>query len=108
MGEIIRNTNEMEWERATDYPTGAEIKVLRHGDAAMGRTVLLRLPPKWRMSAHSHTTAEQHFVLEGGYESQGRVFGVGSYRLIPRETEHGPFTTRSGAVILVIWDPIVA
>ncbi len=106
MKEIICDTNEMKRATASDHPSGAEIKVLRHGDTSRVRTVLLRLPPNWQMSEHSHTTAEQHFVLEGSYESQGRVFGVGSYRLIPRETEHGPFTTESGAVILVIWDPI--
>jgi anti-sigma factor ChrR (cupin superfamily) len=104
--EIIYNTEEMEWQPAKNYPSGAQVKVLRQGDASQGRTILLKLPPNWQMSAHSHTTIEQHFVLEGEYESQGKVFGAGNYRFIPRETSHGPFSTKIGAVILVLWDVV--
>lgn len=106
MGEITYDTDKLEWRPADHYPTGAEVKVLRPGDHAKGRTMLLKLPPNWEMFEHSHTTVEQHFVLEGGYKSQGKLFGPGSYRLIPKETSHGPFTTESGATLLVIWDPI--
>jgi anti-sigma factor ChrR (cupin superfamily) len=104
--EVFYNTSKMEWQPAKSYPQGAELKVLRQGNASQGRTILLKLPPDWQMSAHSHTTVEQHFVLEGEYESQGRLFGVGSYRLIPRESNHGPFSTKSGAIVMVMWDPV--
>jgi len=57
------------------------------------------------MEGHSHTTVEQHFVLEGEYESEGKVYKAGTYRLIPEHETHGPFKSSKGAVILVIWDP---
>lgn len=48
---------------------------------------------------------EQHIVLKGEYESEGKVFKAGTYRLIPKHETHGPFKSSQGAVILVIWDP---
>lgn len=106
MEDTVLRTNQMAWQQARDYPEGAEVKVLREGKASQGRTVLLKLPPGWQMYAHSHRTLEQHYVLEGEYESEGRVFGPGSYQRITKGTDHGPFSTESGAVILVVWDPI--
>ena len=108
MKETIYNTNEMAWQEAKEYPSGAMVKVLREGGPAEGRTILLKLPPEWEMEAHSHTTVEQHYVLEGEYRSQGKVFPAGSYQFIPRETNHGPFTVGPSTVILVIWDPLQA
>ena len=58
------------------------------------------------MDAHAHMTTEQHFVLDGHYESEEKEYGPGSYRLIPKEINHGPFTSESGAIILVVWDPL--
>jgi len=49
---------------------------------------------------------EQHFVLEDEYESENEVFGVGSYRIFPAYMEHGPFYSKNGALIPVIWDPV--
>ena len=106
MKEVMYNTSEMAWQEAKGYPPGAKIKVLREEGPSQGRTVLLRLPPNWEMEAHSHTTVEQHYILEGEYEIQGKAFVAGSYQLIPRKTDHGPFATKSGAVILVIWDSV--
>ena len=106
MKEVMYHTDEMAWQEAKGYPAGAKLKVLREGGPSAGRTVLLKLPPDWEMEAHSHTTVEQHYVLEGENESQGKIFTAGSYQLIPRKTDHGPFVTKSGAVILVVWDSV--
>jgi hypothetical protein len=57
------------------------------------------------MEGHSHTTVEQHIVLKGEYESEGKVYKAGTYRLIPKHETHGPFKSSKGAVILVTWDP---
>jgi len=42
-------------------------------------------------------------LLEGQYESQGEVYPAGTFRLIPEEVEHGPFTAKTGAVIMITW-----
>ena len=105
MGDVMLRTDEIGWQQATNYPEGAQMKVLREGDGSHGRTILLKLPAGWQMPSHSHRSVEQHYVLEGEYKSQGRVFGPGSYQLITKETDHGPFSSEAGAVLLVIWDP---
>jgi len=102
MEEKSINYTDMEWSDATGYPTGTKIKMLRQDGSA--RTFLLKLPPGFDMKAHSHIAAEQHFVLEGEYISSGKKFGVGSYRMIPSKSDHGPFTSENGATVLVIWD----
>jgi anti-sigma factor ChrR (cupin superfamily) len=92
----------MEWEEAVSYPSGTKRKVLRDNGGI--RTVLIKLPPGFRMSAHTHIFSEQHFVLEGAYETGGKEYGPGAYQYIPAHTDHGPYTSQDGAVVLVIWD----
>jgi len=101
MFEITLDTNHMAWVEASSYPEGTMMKVLREEGEA--RSVLLKLPSGFHMGAHSHTGCEQHFVLEGRYETGGEEYGAGAYRCIPAHTDHGPFASREGAVVLVIW-----
>ena len=92
----------MEWQDAGDpYPAGTKIKVLR--DDEEGRTVILQLPKSFKMEGHSHIKNEQHFILKGQYEINGQVYGPGTYQLIHSNTTHGPFTSETGAEVLVIW-----
>ncbi len=58
------------------------------------------------MNAHSHITAEQHFVVEGSYSSDGENYPVGSYQIFSAHDEHGPFISENGALILIIWDAL--
>lgn len=104
MEEITFNYEHLPWVEAKGYPDGTQIKVLRDENGA--RTFLLKLPGGFKVESHSHLTTEQHFVLEGEYESGGHKYKKGTYRLIPAEATHGPFTSKHGATILVIWDPL--
>jgi quercetin dioxygenase-like cupin family protein len=105
MEEITINYEKMKWTDAPGYPEGSKIKILRQGGPGKGQTFLRKIKKGFKMEGHSHTTAEQHFVLQGEYESEGKVYKAGTYRLIPRHQTHGPFKSSKGAVILVIWDP---
>lgn len=101
LDEII-NWNDLPWEDATNaYPDGTQIKVLRDDDE--GRTVILKLPQGFRLEGHTHIKNEQHFILDGEYEMNGKVFGKGTYQLIHSDMTHGPFTSEKGAEILVVW-----
>jgi len=102
MPEITRHTHEMAWEEAASYPSGTERKVLL--EVGETRTILLKLPPGFQMSAHTHIFDEQHFILEGEYELAGKTYGPGTYQHIPAHTSHGPYTSQSGALVLVIWE----
>jgi anti-sigma factor ChrR (cupin superfamily) len=103
MKAVTMNVNDLDWQPAPEYPGNAEEKVLSQGGGAVPRSILLRLPPEWNMEAHSHRYTELHFILEGAYESDGEVFNTGTFRVIPKEVEHGPFVSRQGATVLIIW-----
>ena len=103
MNAVSVNANDLKWRAAENYPVGAEEKVLSVGGGIAPRTILLRLPPGWIMESHSHRFTELHYVLEGEYESQGERYPTGTFRVIPKEVEHGPFSTEKGAVIMVVW-----
>jgi quercetin dioxygenase-like cupin family protein len=105
MEEKTINYEKMEWTKTSGYPTGRQIKVLREEQPGGGRSFLLKLEKGFDMEGHSHNSLEQHFVLEGEYESEGKIYKAGTYRLIPQHETHGPFKSSKGAVILVIWDP---
>jgi anti-sigma factor ChrR (cupin superfamily) len=92
------------WEQVTDHPHKMSRKVLRTGPGGAPRVALIRLEAGFDMDAHSHAHAENHYVLEGMYESQGREHPAGSYRYVPRHSQHGPFRSPSGAVLLVVWE----
>lgn len=94
---------ELHWKEAEGYPTGTRMKILRNENGF--KTVLLKLPKGYSMQSHSHIFNEQHLVISGEYESEGEVFTSGDYRIIKAHNDHGPFTSKHGAVILVIWDP---
>jgi len=105
MEETTINYEKMKWTDARGYPEGSKIKILREGGPGEGKTFLRKIRKGFKMEGHSHTTVEQHFVLQGEYESEGKVCKAGTYRLIPKHKTHGPFKSSTGAVILVIWDP---
>ena len=103
MQEVYVNCNDMEWTPAPNYPQGTLIKNLRDNEGR--KTILLKMPAGFEMEAHSHTSVEQHYVLEGQYEIEGQIYGPGTYQLLPSGYMHGPFTSEEGAIILIIWDP---
>jgi anti-sigma factor ChrR (cupin superfamily) len=103
MNSIDVNVNEIEWKDASGYPAGAKEKVLNVGSDMAPRSILLKLPPGWSMDLHYHRYTELHYVMEGEYESGEKVYSSGTFRIIPKEVEHGPFTTKTGAIILIVW-----
>jgi anti-sigma factor ChrR (cupin superfamily) len=56
------------------------------------------------MAHHSHVFVEHHYVLDGEYESEGKRFGAGFYRVIPKQQQHGPFRSGTGTLLLVLWE----
>jgi len=103
MKAISVNVNDLKWIGAAEYPTGTEEKVLSMGGSIAPRAILLKLLPGWKMDNHSHRFTELHYVLEGQVESQGQKYPAGTFRVIPKEVDHGPFGSETGAIVLVIW-----
>ncbi len=104
MKKLTNLFDDAHWEDAKEYPDGTKQKVLRDDDNN-GKTVLLKLPAGFHMAPHSHITTEQHFVLDGQYTSDGVTYSKGTYQIYFSHEEHGPFESKTGALILVVWDP---
>ena len=95
---------EMNWEASTDFPGDAEVITLRAEPARKARTVLVRLHPGGRAAPHCHIATVQHYVLEGEYESEGKIYGAGTYRLLPGDADVAEMTTQNGVTILMIYE----
>ena len=101
----IRNIyDESHWVEANGYPEGTKMKTLRDEEGA--KTVLLKIPKGFHMESHTHVCNEQHLILDGEYEIEGQAYSSGTYRFIESHKDHGPFTSKTGAMILVVWDKI--
>jgi hypothetical protein len=106
MAALTLCTPEMTWEPLPLIPGDAEVKVLRSEAEGGARTLLVRLQPGGNIVPHSHLAAVQHYVLDGEYETEGEIFGAGTYRLLPKDADVGTISTQRGAIILMIYDPV--
>ncbi len=91
------------WHDTHDYPEGTKVRYLRDEQGA--KTVLLKYPKGFYMAPHSHITAEQHVIMEGEYTIEGKVYHAGTYQKFKAHENHGPFKSKHGALVLVMWDP---
>jgi anti-sigma factor ChrR (cupin superfamily) len=103
MEETINLFDDSNWIDAPEYPSGTRKKVLRDENGSI--TLLLKLPEGFYMDPHSHVTAEQHCILKGEYIIEGKVYHEGTYQSFKAHERHGPFESKHGALVLVIWDP---
>ena len=106
MEEVIRDASQMTWEPLRRFPGTAEVKDLREEPECGAKTMLLRLPAGGHVAPHSHAGVVQHYVLEGEYDSEGRSFTAGTYRLLPEHAAVAPISSERGVTLLVIYDPI--
>lgn len=106
MGTSINLLDDSGWQDAQEYPAGTKKKLLRDENDA--KTILLKLPEGFYMASHAHVTAEQHVILKGEYISEGKVYHEGAYQSFEAHENHGPFESKHGAIVLVIWDPYLS
>ncbi|MBN2610155.1 MAG: cupin domain-containing protein [Bacteroidales bacterium] len=92
-----------DWQDALEYPNGTKKRVLRDENGA--KTILLKLPEGFYMAPHAHVTAEQHILMQGEYISEGKKYHAGTYQKFEAHENHGPFESKHGALVLVVWDP---
>jgi len=104
MRDISVNPGEMHWEEARGYPPGARISILRRDESGRVRTMLMRVGSNFGTGGHTNATGEEQLVLKGEIQSGGRSYSEGSYRFIPEGASHEPWSSATGAVLLVRWD----
>jgi anti-sigma factor ChrR (cupin superfamily) len=101
------DVSKMQWKKAADFPGNVQVKVLRDESERKERTLLVRLKAGDRVTQHSHLGPVQHYVLEGEYQSEGTAYPAGTYRVFPAKCDVPEITSRAGAVVLMIYDPVV-
>ncbi len=106
MDEVVCRTKDMKWEELRAFPGRADGQVLREDSATGAKTLLVRVPAGGEIIPHGHRGIVQHFVVEGQYQSQGKDFGPGCYRLMPPNHDVSTITTKAGVTILMIYDPV--
>jgi hypothetical protein len=104
MREFSVKSGEMRWEETTSYSPGSKICILRKGENGRIRTMFLKVGSNFRAGGHTNITGEEQLVVEGEIQSGGRSYGEGSYRFIPAGGSHDPWSSVTGAVLLVRWD----
>ncbi|GJL61036.1 cupin domain-containing protein [Nitrospira sp. T9] len=106
MEEIIHHTDYINWAEIRGFPGPADGKMLRDDPSTGARAMLVRIPPGGEIIPHGHRGIVQHYILQGQYESDGKLFGQGCYRMIPAHIDIPPMTTENGVTILMIYDPV--
>lgn len=99
-------TTELSWEELTSFPGKGQTKVLRDEGKSNAKTLLIRIQPGGEIVPHAHTAAVQHYILEGEYESEGKFYGEGTYRLLGGHANVAPISTQKGVTLLLIYDPV--
>ena len=98
------SSGDMHWEEAPSYSPGARICILRHAEDGRIGTMLLKVGSNFRAGGHTNTTGEEQVVVKGEIQSGGRSYDEGSYRYIPAGSSHDPWSSSTGALLLIRWD----
>lgn len=99
---------DLPWKKEPDFPGTPDVKVLRKEEESQGKTLVVRLPENGEIGVHSHLGAVHHYILEGEYESEGKVHKAGTYRLFPPKADIPKITSRPGATVLILYEPVHA
>jgi hypothetical protein len=108
MEEVILDTKALEWDKLRKFPGEGQAKVLRDEAGGGAKSMIVKLPAGGKIVPHTHLAEVQHYVLEGEYESDGKAFPAGTYRLLPKNANLPPISTKNGVVVLMIYDPITS
>ncbi len=100
MKELEKNIDDMIWREHKETGLGIKSKLIRAKNGK--KTILFKMPEGFVMGVHTHTKTEQHFVLQGKYEIGGKIYIPGTYNFISAGTIHGPLTSKSETIILII------
>jgi len=106
MSEIIHYTPDLSWQNLHEFPGTAEVQVLHEEPRTKGKSIIVRLPPGKQIDPRTHAANVHHYILEGEYKTHGKVLKAETYRLVSKYQDLPPISTKSGAVILMIYEPI--
>jgi len=105
----MENPDAMRWGDAPpSVPKGAKIAVLSGDPSKSGPfTMRLKLPPNYRIPAHTHTQSENLTVLSGALYlgmgdkldvQKGQALKAGGFHFLPGKTQHYAYTKAATVV----------
>ncbi|WP_454064810.1 cupin domain-containing protein [Candidatus Nitrospira salsa] len=98
---VVRSTDDL-WR---EVESGIRVKPLSF-DKTNGRmTVLARMAPHSRYTAHRHTSPEEFYILEGSLFCGGYLLYPGDYHRAEAGTVHHETSTEDGCLMLMIFSP---
>jgi quercetin dioxygenase-like cupin family protein len=99
MEMILAHADDLQWVDGP-YPRST-MKIFPSAPGSGTYTILLRVPAGAVLERHLEPLNEVFYVLSGTALIDGKSYGEGTYLFTPEGTEHGPFTTNEGCLILV-------
>jgi anti-sigma factor ChrR (cupin superfamily) len=101
-GLIIARSAELEWQ---PLGPGVDVKTIHTDTDRRYNTVLVRMAPGARYTAHRHVDVEELFLLSGDMHVAGVVMRAGDYCRADAETVHGVTFSEDGCLMIVMASP---
>lgn len=98
-GLLVSRPAEVAWQA---FSAGIEYKPLSADPERDNHTLLVRMQPGSRYSAHRHADVEELFMLSGDLRVAGQVIRGGDYCRADAGTVHGESFSDSGCLFLMI------
>lgn len=104
------NTFDMHWDKGIQDEKLSHLdfgrKTLRIDPTTKAKTFLYMVspqtyPPQWKGPREHHPTVEESFCVTGSLAGEHGVMRTGAYFWRPPEIPHGPYGSRTGAVLLI-------
>ena len=99
METVLAHADDLEWVDGP-YPK-TTMKIFPSAPGSGTYTILLRVPAGAALERHEEPLNEVFYILNGTASIDDKPYGEGTYFFTPAGTEHGPFKTDEGCLILV-------
>jgi quercetin dioxygenase-like cupin family protein len=101
-GLIISRSAELDWQ---PLAPGVDYKTIHTDTDRRYSTMLVRMAPGARYTAHRHVDVEEVFMLSGDMNVAGVIMRTGDYCRGEAGTLHGETSSEAGCVMLVMASP---
>ncbi len=101
-GLIISRSAELDWQ---PLGPGVDFKVIHTDTDRRYSTMLVRMGPGARYTAHRHVDVEEVFMISGDMNVAGVIMRAGDYCRGEADTLHGETSSEGGCVMLVMASP---
>lgn len=101
-GVVILRSAELEWQ---PFAPGVDYKTIHSNTDRRYNTMLVRMSPGARYTAHRHVDVEEVFMISGDMNVAGVIMRAGDYCRGEADSLHGETSSEAGCVMLVMASP---